>query len=80
MNIDLPQARVRSIRADMVKGSVLITLEVGLDRDILRAKPELAALAIQEIPISVHIESDQPRLFDVQVMPLCDEEAAACVS
>ena len=53
--IGLDRASVKSVRADMVKGTVALTLEVRLDESILAVKRDLSWLAIDEKPVAVVI-------------------------
>ncbi len=53
--IGLDQATVKSVRADMVKGTVALTLEVRLDESILAVKRDLSWLAIDAKPVDVVI-------------------------
>jgi hypothetical protein len=65
--IRLSRAFVVSIKADLVKGRARITFEATLDAEVMAAKGRLAMLSIEEMPVSLLVESAQAELFSDEV-------------
>ena len=62
LTVTLDWCKIKSVRADMVAGTVRITFETALSTQFLKTKRHLALLAADKTPVSLTVEEQQLRL------------------
>ena len=62
ITVQLEHCKVKALRADMIKGSVVLQFEAALDQQVLEAKRLLGILAFDESPVQITVTEEQMRL------------------